>query len=262
MLAWQARPREGHTGCSKLRNSPWPSRTSMPDERHAFEHASLKHSQPARRHDRPHGVSARLEVVDRCWGRCSAPAAEGLMVGAVEPGDELAGGRPMDQVGATVVRILVGRRLRRLREAARVTADQAAEIRASCAKMSRMETGGSDSRPATWPTCSPCTASPADRSGRAAELARRPTPGWWTDHSDMLPGWFEAYLGLDDRVGHPHLRAPVRARPVPDPEELRPRGSHARHQRAPAWEIDSRVSLRMKRQDLLAAAARPGVVQS
>ena len=40
----------------------------MPDERHAFEHASLKHSQPARRHDRPHGVSARLEVVDRCWG--------------------------------------------------------------------------------------------------------------------------------------------------------------------------------------------------
>ena len=30
------------------------------------------------------------------------------------------------------------------------------------------------------------------------ELARRAsTPGWWTAHSDILPGWFEAYLGLE-----------------------------------------------------------------
>ena len=30
------------------------------------------------------------------------------------------------------------------------------------------------------------------------ELARRAsTPGWWTAHSDVLSGWFEAYLGLE-----------------------------------------------------------------
>ncbi len=30
------------------------------------------------------------------------------------------------------------------------------------------------------------------------DLARRAsTPGWWATYSDILPGWFEAYLGLE-----------------------------------------------------------------
>src|SRR5258707_15295309 len=70
-------------------------------------------------------------------------SAEGLTMSALEPGDELAGGLAMNaRAGATVGRMLVGHQLRLLREAAGVTADQAAdEIRASCAKISRMENG-------------------------------------------------------------------------------------------------------------------------
>ena len=40
MLAWQAGPREGNTGCSKLRIVAV-KKIETPDERHAFEHASL-----------------------------------------------------------------------------------------------------------------------------------------------------------------------------------------------------------------------------
>ena len=64
-------------------------------------------------------------------------------MGTDGPGDELYGGLLRSgRADATVVRMLLGHQLRRLREAAGITPDQAAdEIRASRAKISRMENG-------------------------------------------------------------------------------------------------------------------------
>ena len=64
-------------------------------------------------------------------------------MGTDGPGDGLYGGLLRSgRADATVVRMLLGHQLRRLREAAGVTADQAAEeIRASRAKISPMENG-------------------------------------------------------------------------------------------------------------------------
>jgi DNA-binding XRE family transcriptional regulator len=64
-------------------------------------------------------------------------------MGTDGPGDGLYGGLLRSgRADATVVRMLLGHQLRRLREAAGVTSDQAAEeIRASRAKISRMENG-------------------------------------------------------------------------------------------------------------------------
>jgi hypothetical protein len=61
--------------------------------------------------------------------------------------------------GPTVLRMILGTQLRRLREAADVAPDRAGyEIRASRSKISRMEHGRVGFKDRTWPTCSPCTA--------------------------------------------------------------------------------------------------------
>jgi len=172
--------------------------------------------------------------------------AEGLTMSALEPGDELAGGLAMNaRAGATVVRMLVGHQLRLLREAAGVTADQAAdEIRASCAKISRMENGrvGFKARDvADLLTLYGVTG--GQTRAQLLELARRAnTPGWWTAHSDILPGWFEAYLGLEAAA------SVIRTFELQFVHGLFQTEDYARavtmlgHQGAPAWEIDSRVS--------------------
>jgi transcriptional regulator with XRE-family HTH domain len=60
----------------------------------------------------------------------------------VEPEDEVAVGLNGGQADATIARMLLGRQLRRFREAADVTPEQAGhEIRASRSKISRMENG-------------------------------------------------------------------------------------------------------------------------
>jgi transcriptional regulator with XRE-family HTH domain len=129
----------------------------------------------------------------------------GARMGAVEQEDELAGGLAMSaRAGAIVVRMLLGHQLRRLREAAGVTAEQAAEeIRASRAKISRMENGrvGFKARDiADLLTVYGVTS--GQMRAQLLELARRAnTPGWWSAHSDILPGWFEAYLGLEAMPG-------------------------------------------------------------
>jgi transcriptional regulator with XRE-family HTH domain len=184
-------------------------------------------------------------------------------MGAVEPGDELAGGLAMNaRAGATVVRMLVGHQLRRLREAAGVTADQAGdEIRASRAKISRMESGrvGFKARDvADLLTLYGVTG--GQMRAQILELARRAkTPGWWAAHGDILPGWFGAYLGLEAAA------SVIRTFELQFVHGLFQTEDYARavtmlgDQAAPDWEIDSRVSVRMKRQDLLTAADPPRV---
>src|ERR1022692_5051851 len=103
--------------------------------------------------------------------------------------------------GPTVLRILLGAQLRRLRETRRITLEQAAAvIRASASKMSRLETGRvgfKDRDIADLLTFYGVT----DIQQRDAlrDLARNASAqGWWHDYSDILPTWFEAYVGLEE----------------------------------------------------------------
>jgi transcriptional regulator with XRE-family HTH domain len=102
--------------------------------------------------------------------------------------------------GPTVLRIGLGGALRRRREAAGVTRERAGEaIRASPAKISRLELGrvGFKERDvADLLTCYGIR-DPAERA-QFIDLARQAnTPGWWHRYSDLLPSWFETYLGLE-----------------------------------------------------------------
>jgi uncharacterized protein DUF5753/helix-turn-helix protein len=181
----------------------------------------------------------------------------------VEPGAELAGGLLAGpRADATVLRVLLGNHLRRLREAAGVTPDQAGyEIRASRSKISRMENGWvsfKDRDVADLLTLYGVTGEQT-RAGLLQLARQASTPGWWAKYGDILPDWFEMYLGLEAAA------SVIRSFELQFVHGLFQTEDYARavtmlgHKAAPATEIDRGVSLRMKRQDLLAGPDPPRV---
>src|SRR5580700_2213179 len=103
--------------------------------------------------------------------------------------------------GPTVLRILLGTQLRRLREARGITAQEAArEIRASESKISRMELGRNAVREidiADLLTLYGIT-DKAEREQLLSLASRANQPGWWHRYHDVLPPWFQAYIGLEE----------------------------------------------------------------
>jgi transcriptional regulator with XRE-family HTH domain len=102
--------------------------------------------------------------------------------------------------GPTVLRILVGAQLRRLREASGISREAAAyAIRGSEAKMSRIESGRVGFKPrdvADLLTMYGLTEGSArDVLLRLADQANE--PGWWHRYSDTMPDWFSTYVGLE-----------------------------------------------------------------
>src|SRR6266851_1280808 len=103
--------------------------------------------------------------------------------------------------GPTILRLLLGAELRRLREARGVTAQEAARaIRGSESKISRIELGRNAVREvdiADLLTLYGIT----DRTEREQLLSlasRANQPGWWHQYQDVLPGWLQSYVGLEE----------------------------------------------------------------
>ena len=102
--------------------------------------------------------------------------------------------------GPTVQRLVLGGHLRRLREEASITTEQAASaIRGSHSKISRMEhgrVGFKDRDIADLLTLYGVTS--GEERDVLLKLAREAnTPGWWQGYSDILPHWVEPYFGLE-----------------------------------------------------------------
>ena len=99
------------------------------------------------------------------------------------------------------LRILLGARLRRLREAKQISPEEAGYvIRASHSKISRLETGRvsfKDRDVEDLLTLYGVT-DEALREEIRVLASRANSPGWWHDYSDMLASWFEEYLGLEE----------------------------------------------------------------
>ncbi|MEU6343696.1 helix-turn-helix transcriptional regulator [Streptomyces sp. NPDC046977] len=162
--------------------------------------------------------------------------------------------------GPTVLRIVLGTQLRRLREASHITREAAGEaIRGSHAKISRLELGrvGYKERDvADLLTLYGVT----DESERAdfLKLARQAsTPGWWHRYGDVLPGWFETLVGLEEAA------SVIRTYEVQFVPGLLQTEEYARsvirlgHPRASGVELERRVALRMARQRLLTTPGAP-----
>jgi transcriptional regulator with XRE-family HTH domain len=102
--------------------------------------------------------------------------------------------------GPTVGRILLGSQMRRLREATGITPDRAGyEIRASRSKIGRLEAGqaGFKMRDIAGLLDLYGVTDEQDRAALLTLARQANTPGWWQSYSDILPGWFEPYLGLE-----------------------------------------------------------------
>ena len=102
--------------------------------------------------------------------------------------------------GPTVQRIVLGAQLKRLRDAKGITRQAAGyTIRASDAKMSRLELGrvGYKQRDVADLLTLYGVEDEAEREGFLALARQASSPGWWHKYSEVLPSWFEMYVGLE-----------------------------------------------------------------
>ncbi|MEU0556336.1 helix-turn-helix transcriptional regulator [Dactylosporangium maewongense] len=156
--------------------------------------------------------------------------------------------------------MLLGAHLRRLREAQGVTREDAGwEIRSSESKISRMELGrvGFKERDVADLLTLYGLDDDEERTRLLALARDANNPGWWHRFGDVLPNWFQSYLGLEAAA------ALIRTYEVQFVPGLLQTKEYARavvllgHGRAKADEIDRRVELRMARQQVLTRADAP-----
>jgi len=107
---------------------------------------------------------------------------------------------PDSSEGPTVLRILLGSHLRKLREARGVTAKEAAsKIRASESKISRIELGRNAIREIDvldLLTLYGVETRERERLLTLAEQSNR--PGWWHRYNDIMPDWFQPFVGMEE----------------------------------------------------------------
>jgi transcriptional regulator with XRE-family HTH domain len=101
----------------------------------------------------------------------------------------------------TVLRILLGTQLRRLRESRGITAAAAATaIHGSESKISRMELGRNAVRGVDVVNLLDLygITSAREREALLVLAGQANQQGWWHHSQDLLPSWFQPYLGLEE----------------------------------------------------------------
>lgn len=166
--------------------------------------------------------------------------------------------------GPTVMRILLGAQLRRMRVAKGISREDAGfAIRASHAKITRLERGqvGFKVRDVEDLLTLYGLTDPGERRALLDLVHRANAHGWWHKHSDVLPSWFNVYMGLEEAASI------IRSFEVQFVPGLLQTEDYARavielSRTATAKnEIDSRVAMRMRRKErLLTSDSRLWVV--
>jgi transcriptional regulator with XRE-family HTH domain len=156
--------------------------------------------------------------------------------------------------GPTVSRIVLGTQLRRLREEAGISREEAGNaIRASHAKISRLELGrvGFKERDVIDLLALYGVTDDEKRAAVLSLMRQANTRGWWQQHSDVFPTWFENYLRLEQ------VAKVIRTYQVQFVPGLIQNEEYARavitqgHRARSEYEIERRVQLRMERQKML-----------
>lgn len=112
-------------------------------------------------------------------------------------------GKPVtagESSGSVVRRILLGSQLRRLRESRGITREAAGySIRASESKISRMELGrvSFKARDVEDLLTLYGVTDEAERDSLLGLAREANVAGWWHSYGDVLPGWFQTYIGLE-----------------------------------------------------------------
>lgn len=183
------------------------------------------------------------------------------MVPAPSSGDEAPRHiRDVPGGGPTVLRIMLGTQLRRLRERAGFSREAAGDaIRGSHAKISRLELGrvGFKERDVADLLSLYGVRDDEDRAP-LLELARHANqPGWWHKYGDLLPSWFETYVGLEQAASQIRTYEPQFVPGLVQTAAMARHVSQLGHATMPADELDRRVEFRLARQRILTAENAP-----
>jgi transcriptional regulator with XRE-family HTH domain len=103
--------------------------------------------------------------------------------------------------GTTARRMLVGARLRRLRESRGISREAAGyEIRGSESKIRRLELGrvGFKERDVENLLTFYGVVDEAEREPLLSLVREADNPCWWQRYSDVVPGWFQPFVGLEE----------------------------------------------------------------
>ncbi|GAA2424012.1 helix-turn-helix transcriptional regulator [Streptomyces glaucus] len=154
----------------------------------------------------------------------------------------------------TVGQVVLGRRLRELREAAGLRREEAAGVlRVAPATVRRMETAEVTLKIPYVQVLLTAYGVPEDEAATLVALAEEANrPGWWQRYHDVLPDWFSLYVSLEGaariiRSYEPHfvpglLQTEEYARAVLAAGTVGTAGAQA---------VERHVALRMERQRLL-----------
>jgi len=162
--------------------------------------------------------------------------------------------------GSVVRRMLLGSQLRRLRESRGITREAAGySIRASESKISRMELGrvSFKSRDVEDLLTLYGVTDDAERVALLSLAREANLTGWWHSYSDVLPGWFQTYVGLEGAASLIRVYEVQFVNGLLQTEEY----AHAVVSRgmkgASKADIERRVALRLERQKLLVSERAP-----
>ncbi|MGW0177979.1 helix-turn-helix domain-containing protein [Nocardia sp. NPDC003345] len=160
--------------------------------------------------------------------------------------------------GPTVLRISLGSRLRRLREACGISREDAGDhIRGSHAKISRLELGRTRFRERDLLDLLRLygVEDQAELDVYLDLMRKANDPGWWQPFNDVVPQWFETYIGLEQAA------TTIRTYEAQFVPGLLQTEAYARAviRLANEDETERRVGMRMRRQEILSRASAPTV---
>lgn len=162
--------------------------------------------------------------------------------------------------GPAVPRMVLGARLRRLREAQYISpAEAGGAIRASAARIRGLEMGrGGCSLRDISDLLTVYGVSAAGERGLLLDLAAQAdSAGWWREYADVVPGWLETYLSLEQSA------SVIRSYEVQFVPGLLQTEDYARaviglgRCDVPEARLQRRVELRMRRQRILYGSDAP-----
>jgi transcriptional regulator with XRE-family HTH domain len=161
----------------------------------------------------------------------------------------------------TVLRMVLGKRLRQLREQAGVSFEEAARaLEVTALTVRRIEKAEVGLRIPYVRELLRLYGVPAAEVDDFLALAREANqPGWWYKYRDVLPDWFSAYVSLESEASVIRLYEPHYVPGLLQTHDYATTLMRVGFPNEPEGDIARRVALRMKRQDLLAKPEAPAV---
>jgi transcriptional regulator with XRE-family HTH domain len=243
--------------CHLLQGRAVEARQQLEAAREAMQHAEVAYQ----------GSTGEIAVLDSRLAALQAQRDKLISWGSGERSSPAVGGEGEDRdvlkasgpsvasvsESPTVLRILLGAQLRQLREVAGITMDQAAlEIRGSRPKVARLEMGRVAPKERDVVDLLTLYGVPGDEHETLRTLARQANaPGWWHKYSDVLPDWFEHYIGLEAAASRLSVYEVQFVPGLVQTEDYARAVTHLRHDNGSRRGIDREVQFQMARQAIL-----------